>query len=94
VDTTDDERCNEGWLGATSSLNAVLGREAGYSVQVVQWDELAGKGPALFRENLAWDSEPPAKAAEMASYARLVPIPGTHKSLRSRFEPIAPSSLC
>jgi hypothetical protein len=74
---------NEGWLGATSSFTAVLGREAGYSGQVVKWEELAGKGPALFPDHLAWDTEPPVKPDEMGSYAHLVPIPGMYKSIQS-----------
>ena len=41
----NDEKLNEGWYGATSSMTAVLGRMATYSGQVVKWDEAVAKGP-------------------------------------------------
>ena len=75
----NDTPYNEGWLGATSSFTAVLGREASYSGQVVKWDELAEKGPALLPENLDWDTEPPVKPDEDGNYERLVPIPEIYK---------------
>ena len=48
----NDKPYNEGWFGATSSFTSVLGREASYSGQVVRWDELSEKGPALFPADL------------------------------------------
>ena len=76
----NDTPYNEGWIGATSSFTAVLGREASYSGQVVKWDELAEKGPARFPENLDWDTQPPVKPDEDGNYEHLVPIPGIYKS--------------
>jgi hypothetical protein len=75
----NDKPYNEGWIGATSSFTAVLGREASYSGQVVKWDELAEKGPALFPENLDWDTEPPVKPDEHGNYEHLVPVPGIYR---------------
>jgi len=75
----NDKPYNEGWLGATSSFTSILGREASYSGQVVKWGELAEKGPALFPENLTWDTGPPVKPDEDGNYEHLVPIPGVYK---------------
>ena len=41
----DNDKYNEGWYGATSSMTAVLGRMATYSGQVVHWDDAVAKGP-------------------------------------------------
>ena len=75
----NDRPYNEGWFGATSSFTSILGREAGYSGQVIQWDELAEKGPARFPADLSWDSDPPVKPDESGSYEYLVPLPGLYK---------------
>ena len=55
----NDEKHNEGWYGATSSITAVLGRMATYSGQVVKWDDAVAKGPDEMPERLAWDAKPP-----------------------------------
>lgn len=68
-------------MGATSSFTSILGREASYSGRVVKWGELAEKGPALFPENLDWDTEPPVMPDEHGNYEHLVPVPGLHKPL-------------
>ena len=75
----NDTPYNEGWQGATSSFTSILGREASYCGQVVKWDELAEKGPALFPENLDWDAQPPVKPDEDGNYEHLVPIPGIYR---------------
>lgn len=75
----NDKPYNEGWLGATSSFTSVLGREASYSGQVVKWDELAEKGPAVFPESLAWDADPPVLPDENGSYEHAVPLPGFYR---------------
>lgn len=53
-----NERLNEGWFGAVSSMTAVLGRMATWSGQVVKWDDAVAKGPSEFPERLAWDAKP------------------------------------
>jgi len=75
----NDKPYNEGWFGATSSFTAILGREASYSGQVVNWDELAQNGPALFPENLDWNTEPPVKPDKDGNYEYLVPMPGVYR---------------
>jgi hypothetical protein len=75
----NDKPYHEGWLGATSSFTAILGREAAYCGQVVQWDELAENGRALFPEQMSWDTTPPVVPDEQGGYARLVAVPGVYK---------------
>jgi predicted dehydrogenase len=75
----NDKPYNEGWFGATSSFTAVLGREASYSGQVIKWDELAEKGPALFPENLDWNTKPPLEVGDDGTYEHLVPVPGVYR---------------
>ena len=54
----NNEKYNEGWHGATSSMTAVLGRMATYSGQVVKWDDAVAKGKTEFPKQLAWDAPP------------------------------------
>ena len=53
-----NDKINEGWFGAASSMTAVLGRMATYSGQVVKWNEAVEKGPQESPERLAWDAQP------------------------------------
>jgi predicted dehydrogenase len=76
----DDKPYHEGWFGATSSFTAILGREASYSGKVVKWVELAEKGPALFPQDLDWDSDPPATPNRQGNYDHLVAVPGVYKA--------------
>ncbi len=77
----NDKPYNEGWYGATSSFTAVLGREASYSGETIQWDELAEKGAShtALLEDLNWNSEPPLKPNEEGNYEHLLPVPGIYK---------------
>lgn len=72
---------NEGWLGAYSSMTAVVGRYASYSGQVVKWDEAVEKGPALMiydnHDQLTMDSEAPVKLLESGEYP--IAVPGVWK---------------
>ncbi|MDO4575154.1 MAG: Gfo/Idh/MocA family oxidoreductase [Planctomycetia bacterium] len=56
---------NEGWLGAYSSMTAVLGRYASYSGQSISWDDAVANGPALMiydgNDQLTMQSEAPVK---------------------------------
>jgi len=76
-----NEKYNEGWYGATSSMTAVLGRMASYSGQVVRWDDAIKKGPAeMIYENhdqLTMNSRPPVVPDENGDYP--VPVPGVFK---------------
>ncbi len=70
---------NEGWYGASSSMTAVLGRDASYSGRVVKWDDAVEKGKAWFPETepLAWSEAPPVLPDEKGKYP--VPVPGQWK---------------
>jgi myo-inositol 2-dehydrogenase/D-chiro-inositol 1-dehydrogenase len=70
---------HEGWIGASSSFTAILGREASYSGQIVRWDELAAKGRSLLRGTLAWNADPPVLPDEKGSYDHAVPVPGVYR---------------
>jgi hypothetical protein len=71
---------NEGWFGATSSFTAILGREAGYSGQIVEWDELAARGRSIFPEKeLTFDDHPPAMPNPQGNYNHLVAVPGVYQ---------------
>jgi predicted dehydrogenase len=76
----NDRPYNEGWFGTTSSFSGVLGREASYCGQVVNWDELAAKGPDLFpKEEFTWESRPPVLPDEQGSYEHAVALPGIYR---------------
>ncbi|MFZ5832260.1 MAG: Gfo/Idh/MocA family oxidoreductase [Planctomycetota bacterium] len=67
---------NEGYVGANSSMTAVLGREANYSGKVVTWDELVEKGQNTFPEALAWDAPAPVEKDSNGDYP--IPMPGIY----------------
>lgn len=73
-----NEKLNEGWYGATSSMTAVLGRMATYSGQVVKWDDAVAKGPNEMPERFAFDANPPAMPDKDGNYP--MPIPGRYKA--------------
>ena len=77
-----NEKYNEGWFGATSSMTAVLGRMASYSGQVVRWDDAIKKGPAqMIYENhdqLTMNSTPPVVPNENGDYP--IAVPGVYKA--------------
>lgn len=72
-----DEKYNEGWFGATSTMTAVLGRMATYSGQIVKWDDAVAQGADLQPARLAWDAEPPVKPGDDGTYP--MPMPGATK---------------
>jgi len=76
-----NEKYNEGWFGATSTMTAVLGRMASYSGQVVKWDDAIKGGPEemIYKDHdkLTMNSAPPVVPDENGNYP--VPIPGTYK---------------
>ncbi len=73
----NNEKLNDGWHGATSSLTAVLGRMATYSGQEVKWDEAVAKGPNEMPAKFAFDADPPAMPDKDGNYP--MPIPGRYK---------------
>jgi len=72
-----DEKHNEGWYGAISSMTAVLGREAAYSGQVIKWDDLVKNGPDTFPADLSWEANPPVMPDQNGFYP--IPTPGIYK---------------
>ena len=75
-----DKPYNEGYLGATSTFTAILGREASYSGQVVKWDELAANGCDYFpKEEVTWETQPPVLPDENGRYDHAVAMPGIYK---------------
>lgn len=74
---TKDEKLNEGWHAAASSMTAVLGRMATHSGQVVKWDDAVANGPQESPERLAWDAAPRHVPGPDGFYP--FPIPGQYK---------------
>jgi myo-inositol 2-dehydrogenase / D-chiro-inositol 1-dehydrogenase len=72
----EDQKHNEGWYGAVSSMTAVLGRMATYSGLVVKWDDLIKNGPDTFPEQLSWDANPPVMPDANGFYP--IPMPGKY----------------
>jgi myo-inositol 2-dehydrogenase / D-chiro-inositol 1-dehydrogenase len=72
-----NEKLNEGWYGATSSMTAVLGRMATYSGQVVNWDEAVANGPNEMPEQYAFNANPRAMPDKNGDYP--MPVPGQYK---------------
>jgi predicted dehydrogenase len=77
-----DQKYNEGWYGATSSMTAVLGRMASYSGQVVKWDDAAAHGPSEMPAKFAWDAQPPVMPDAHGNYP--VPVPGIYQPFPRR----------
>jgi myo-inositol 2-dehydrogenase/D-chiro-inositol 1-dehydrogenase len=75
------EKYHEGWYGATSSMTSVLGRVASYSGKVVNWDELAERGPAEVPELVSWDQKMPIMPDPDGTYESSVAMPGVWKLL-------------
>lgn len=70
------KRYNEGYIGANSSMTAVLGRAATYSGRVVRWDELVEKGGTQFPKVLSWDAPAPVVKDAEGNYP--IPMPGVY----------------
>ncbi len=75
-----NKKYNEGWMGATSSMTAVLGRMATYSGKVVKWDDAVAKGPNEMPEKFAFDAKPPVLPDANGSYEASVAVPGIYKA--------------
>ncbi len=82
----NNTRYNEAYMGAYSSMTAVMGRMASYSGQVIKWDDAVKNGPALMiydgHDQLTMDSEAPVKPLEKptaAGEAYAIAVPGRWK---------------
>ena len=74
-----DEKYNEGWYGAHSSMTAILGRMATYSGQVVRWDDAVANGPDEMPGKFAMDAMPKILPDKDGSYEHAVAVPGIFK---------------
>jgi hypothetical protein len=59
---------NNGDIGATATMTAILGRMATYSGKVVKWDDAFKSELDLFPKTLAWDADPGPKPNEQGIY--------------------------
>ncbi len=75
------KRYNEGYVGANSSMTAVLGRLANYCGKVVKWDDAVNKGVTEFPEVMDWNAEAPVKKDENGDYP--IPMPGVYSPYAS-----------
>lgn len=71
---------NEGEYGAMSTFTAILGREACYSAQEIEWDNLLKNGRDLAPgiDDYTIDSAPPASALPGPDGMYPVPVPGEY----------------
>jgi len=76
----DDKPMNDGYSAAMSSMMAVLGREAAYSGQVIQWDDLVAKGRNYFPngEITSFGQPAPVQPDANGFYEGSVPVPGMY----------------
>jgi len=74
----NDEKLNEGWHAATSTMAGILGRMATYSGQLVKWDDAIAKGPSQLPERLAMDAAPPVLPDPDGTYESSVAVPGIY----------------
>ncbi|GHT35033.1 oxidoreductase [Planctomycetales bacterium] len=65
---TKGEEFNNGGIGATATLTAILGRMATYSGNVVKWDDALNSTLDTFPKSLAWDADPGPKPDELGIY--------------------------
>ncbi len=59
---------NNGDIGATATLTAILGRMATYSGKVVKWDDAMSSQLDTFPKTLAWDADPGPKPNDQGIY--------------------------
>ncbi|MGL4594152.1 MAG: Gfo/Idh/MocA family protein [Thermoguttaceae bacterium] len=69
---------NNGEIGGTATMTAILGRMATYCGNVVKWDDAMKSELDTFPPNLAWDAEPGPKPGFGGIYP--CAIPGQTKS--------------
>ena len=76
----EDKPMNDGYSGAMSSMMAVLGREAAYSGQVIQWDDLVARGRSYLPDGeiTSFNQTAPVQPDANGFYESSVPMPGTY----------------
>ncbi|MHB8902134.1 MAG: Gfo/Idh/MocA family oxidoreductase [Thermoguttaceae bacterium] len=74
-------RYNEGYVGANSSMTAVLGRLANYCGQIVKWDDAVNRGVSEFPQSMDWNADAPVTKDENGNYP--IPMPGVYSPYAS-----------
>ena len=74
---TADKAYDEAERGALSTMTAIMGRMAGYSGQLIQWDEAVKSEERIAPEIKSLQDEPPVKPGPDGAYP--LPIPGKSK---------------
>ncbi|NLE36740.1 MAG: Gfo/Idh/MocA family oxidoreductase [Pirellulaceae bacterium] len=74
----NDEKFNEGHVGAEASLSAIMGRMATYSGKRITWDEAAAGQRDEMPTQFAWDAVLPVMPNENGSYEHAVAVPGRY----------------
>jgi len=64
---------NNGDIGASATMTAVLGRMATYSGKIVKWEDAMNSQLDTFPKTLAWDADPGPKMNELGIYPSAVP---------------------
>jgi predicted dehydrogenase len=64
---------NNGDIGATATMTAVLGRMATYSGKVVSWNDAMNSQLDTFPKEMSWDADPGPKANAFGEYPCAVP---------------------
>ncbi|MEQ6121077.1 Gfo/Idh/MocA family oxidoreductase [Reichenbachiella sp. MALMAid0571] len=72
-----DTPINNVEYGAYTTMTAILGRNASYSGQVVNWDEALASTKSIMPERYAWDANPPSMPDADGRYP--IPVPGVTK---------------
>jgi len=71
---TADKAYDEAERGALSTMTAIMGRMAGYSGQLIQWDDAMKSEARIAPEIKSLEDEPPVKPGPDGAYP--LPIPG------------------
>jgi predicted dehydrogenase len=70
---------NEAERGAKSTMTALMGRMAGYSGQLLTWDEALASNVRMSELPTSLKDEPPVKPDETGAYP--LPVPGKYKAV-------------
>ena len=76
----EDKPMHEGFYAAHSSMISILGREAAYSGQVIEWDKLVESGRSYLPngEITSFDQTAPVQPDADGFYEKSVPVPGLY----------------
>src|SRR6266853_2069027 len=75
----NDKPYMEAERGAKSTMTAIMGRMAGYSGQLIQWDDAIKSEERMTKIITSLDDEPPVKPDEHGAYP--LPVPGKSRAV-------------